>query len=1212
MIVRKAYSITSSLRHSSAKLTSFFTLLAILLIFSAPDHIYGQEVAQYDEISVFLDVPRVGGGDISAVIKGQELFLPVTDLFDFLKIRNVPSPGLESISGFFINPEATYLINRTTNQIHYQDKTYNLEQGDIIRTESNLYLKSSYFGKVFGLECIFNFRSLSVIVNSKLELPLIREMRQEEMRKNLTRLKGEVNADTTIGRSYPLFKFGMADWSAIATEEPNGKSETTLNLALGSMIAGGEANASFYYNSNNPFSEKQQYYFWRYVNNDFAPMRQAIVGKIATNAISSIYNPVIGVQFTNTPTTYRRSFGTYALSDKTEPGWIVELYVNNVLVDYIKADASGFFTFQVPLVYGNSIVKLRFFGPWGEERTREQNINIPFNFLPEKTLEYTVSAGMVEDSLRSRYSRANINYGLTRSLTLGGGIEYLSSIISNPAMPYINASLRITNNLLLSGEYTFKVRAKGTLSFMLPSNLQLDLNYTWYDKNQKAINYNYSEERKATISMPLKIAKFSTYQRFSIYQIVLPASNYTTAEWLFSGSLAGVSTNLTTYGLFVDHYKPYLYSNLSLALRLPGGFVFMPQAQYGYSKNKFISAKLAIEKHLLEHAFLNLSCEQLFSSNIKMAELGFRYDFSFAQTGVSVRQTDKITTLVQYARGSLINDSKTSYLGKDNRTNVGKGGISIVPFLDLNANGRKDRGEPKAYGLNLHSNGGRIEKSDRDTTIRILGLEPYTTCFIELDANSFDNIAWRIPKKTLNVAVDPNILKLIEIPVTVVGEATGNVSLDAGGEKKGLGRIIVSFFNTSFKHPGKVLTEDDGYFSYFGLAPGKYIVKPDTGQLRRLGMRSEPDSLQFTIAGGINGDIVSGLDFILKMSLTDTTGLKTPSPAKTVVRKDTTYMVVHEVTQELVTISEDSYAIQLGAFRNKQNAETLRKKLANLLGKKVEIIIEDNFYKVRISDIKDRKEVDENLNVLRQNGVTEVWVISLKAKRQQWVLTEKQDTVTKITESITINPLVTISPEMLIQLGAFSLKSNALKLKDRVSASLAGKVIIVNEGGYYKVRLAGIPVIDQTVIEVMKKLEGPIGKLGLKDIWIVPKKLQPEEEPAILIRETAPSPVEGKFEVPAIVKPESTLRLIEEKIIVPVIPPQPTISLQVAVFYKQSDALRAQRKIMSKLKLPVEIIKQYDYYHVIVTGFYTREETYKYYPELAGLGYPGITLIENK
>ncbi len=53
------------------------------------------------------------------------------------------------------------------------------------------------------------------------------------------------------------------------------------------------------------------------------------------------------------------------------------------------------------------------------------------------------------------------------------------------------------------------------------------------------------------------------------------------------------------------------------------------------------------------------------------------------------------------------------------------------------------------------------------------------------------------------------------------------------------------------------------------------------------------------------------------------------------------------------------------------------------------------------------------------------------------------------------------------------------------------------------------------------------------------------------------------------------------------------------------------RRITEKLGLPVEIVQQWDYYHVIVTGFFTREQTVRYFPELAGLGYPGITLIEN-
>jgi len=76
--------------------------------------------------------------------------------------------------------------------------------------------------------------------------------------------------------------------------------------------------------------------------------------------------------------------------------------------------------------------------------------------------------------------------------------------------------------------------------------------------------------------------------------------------------------------------------------------------------------------------------------------------------------------------------------------------------------------------------------------------------------------------------------------------------------------------------------------------------------------------------------------------------------------------------------------------------------------------------------------------------------------------------------------------------------------------------------------------------------------------------------------------------------------------------PEPTISLQEDIFCKKSQVLRAQRRISSKLKVQVEIVEQWDFYRVIIPGFSTSEETYNYYPELAGLGYPGAAIIEKK
>jgi hypothetical protein len=1192
------------------------SLLSLLLVISIvfPTNVLAQSQNDYDEILVYVEIPRVGGFEIPAIIRGNEIYLAVTDLFDFLKVRNTPSQGLDSISGFFINREATYLINYPANKIRFQDRIYTVIKGDLIRTESNLYLKSDYLGRIFGLECNFNFRSLTVTINSKLELPVIKEMRLEEMRRNMARLKGEIKADTNLGRTHPFFRLGMADWTITGTEVINGKSNATGSLALGGMVAGGETTISLYHNSMyDHFSEKQQQYLWRYVDNDFTPLRQVAVGKINSQALATLYNPVIGVQFTNTPTTFRRSFGSYKLSDRTDPGWTVELYVNNVLVDYMKADASGFFTFDVPLVYGNSAVKLKFYGPWGEERTREQNIVIPYNFLPVKTMEYSASAGIVEDSLMSRFSRTTINYGLTRSLTIGGGYEYLSSVTSGSFMPFINGSLRITNNILVAGDFAYGVRAKGAFSYRLPSNIQLDLNYTWYKKGQTAIDYLYREERKASLSLPIRLGKILTFQRLSVYQIVLPGSYYTTGEWLFSGSLFGVNTNLTTYGIFIGATQPNIYSNLSLAFRLPARFTLMPQIQYGYTQNALLSARLRLEKMAGSHGFLYLQYERNLINNINLAEVGIRYDFSFAQVGFTTMQSNTRTALVQYARGSLIADTKTEYLKADNSMNVGKGGITVIAYLDINANGGRDPGEPRVNTVNLHANGGRIVKNESDTTIRILGLEPYTSCFIELDADGFENISWRLPVKTLSVVVDPDILKVVKIPISVQGEASGNIEMKEGGVTKGAGRIIVNFFNYSGKLAGRTLTEDNGSYNYLGLAPGEYNVLADSAQMRKLEMHTVPGFRKFSVKASKDGDYVTGLDFIIMKNKPDTAVARVEKPIvkepeKPVVKRDTVYMKIHEVSEQTITVGEDSYAVQLGAFRKRSNAEAFRKRLESILGRKVEIVIENDLYKVRVSGLKDRKEVDDTLEKLRKSEVSEVWIITLRANQQQRVLIDRIDSVRTITEK----PVIEITPEMAIQAGAFRREEFAIALTQKIASATGKPVIIIHEDDYYKVRITGFRNMQE-----IDKIMPMLGMLGLKDLWIPPVKKQVITKPEIVQPDTTGrkiqepvKPLQNLPDTTTKIKPEKKAeeKVTEEKPVVKV----PPFSLHVGEFRNHTKALRAQKKVASKLKRDVEIYILWDSYHLMIPGFSTREETFPLYPELAGMGYTNIYVIEKK
>lgn len=1289
-------------------LPSVYIFAAFLFLW--PDiNTYCQSATDYNFVSVFLEVERLGGKEISVIIEDDEVFLPVADLFDFLDISTTSS-GFGTMEGFIVDEESSYHIDGPGNKIQFGEELFVLREGDLIQTGSQFYLRDSYFERIFGLACIFSHKNLSVKVAPLLEIPVIQELRQQDINLHLERLTSEEEAESEIRRSYPMFKFGMADWSVYSAQDLSGISETGIDLSLGAVIAGGEASASIHYNSSQPFREKDQHYQWRFVDNYNATVTQAVAGKINPLTTSTIQDPVVGVQFTNTPTDLRKATGTYTLSDVTEPNWIVELYINNVLVEYTMADAAGFFTFEVPLVYGSQPVKLKFYGPWGEEKSRERYISLPYAFVPKGVLEYDINAGIVEDSLRSRLLRTNVNYGVSQNLTLGAGYEYLSSVISSPMMPYARGSFRLASNLILSAEFTYKVRARSILTYRLPSNLQFDLSYSRYNRAQQAMHHNYLEERNASVLMPLNIKSIFINNRLSVNQLVLESSNATTAEWLLSGSLYGVQGNITTTGLFVSGSTPNIYSKLALSYRFGFGLRVTPMAQFAYSDEKLLSLRIGLEQKLIKHAFLNLSFGQDFLHNHMNAELAFRYNFNFAQAGISALRSENRTTFTQYARGSIIHGG-SSYFKADKIDNVGKGGITIIPYYDENSNGRRDAGEGKVPGLALRTSAGQIERFEKDTTIRVLSLEAYTKCIIEFDDSGIDTLPLKLHKRTYSVHVDPNMLKEVEVPLIIAGKASGTMRIKWEDEIRATDGIVAHLFNKDNKRVGRVFSKADGSYTFEGLSFGSYVVKIDSIQLQRIGRISTPDSISFDISPDSGEVTITGLDFLLEsppepeeeepqIDKADTVQEVIPEQLDQVTRKDSTYIKIHELVQE-VTDTTDSYAVQLGAFGRKTNAMAFKDKIASQLGRDVEIVIENGLHKVRILDFESREEVDEFIPVLSDNGIGELWVINLKGMRQEMMLMTVRDTITEVIEIRSEMPDPDDHSNLNLQLGAFRDSARAEALMERLSASLDQPIIILEEDDYFKVRLTGFTHPDQRDAILPDLYEH-----GFTDVWVLPYDtslyetgyeaavevaqvfieevttpeeeldeipdqveteiaLPAEEEPVeekvpddvleeevpeeileeVIEEEEIPEETIGEEEITkdlveealieeeavieeavieeAVIEEETIEEVVEEEVIEEAIPAvetsavqplieQPRFSIQVGVFPELSEAKRAQRKILNKLGLESVLVQEYDYTRVLIPGFYTRQETYRYYPELAGIGYDRIQVIEKR
>jgi hypothetical protein len=817
----------------------------------------------YDEIPVHVSIEGYKDFYVDAIYtKKKLLFINVEDLFKTLNIPCISTQKGNVLSGFVEKESQAYSIEYTSNQIKIGSRIITSKTG-LIKEMGSIYMESSLFYGTFGINLPFNFSSLSIHLKSNFELPVLKQQRLEKLRSNMSHVRGEVIADTVLKRNYHAFKFGTLDWSAESSQILSGPTYDHFGLGIGAELLYGEADIYVNYYDQYKFDSRQLQYLWRWVDNDKKIIKQAQVGTISTNSISFLDAPVVGVVIRNSPTTLRKATGYYTINEVTDPDWIIELYINDVMVAYTKADASGSFNFKVPIVYGYNTLKMKFYGPMGEERTEERTINIPYTIMPARVFEYGLTAGVVQDGSSSRFGKGEFNYGVNRFLTVGGGMEYLSSIPNGPFIPFANATIQPFSRLILSGEYAYGVRSRGLLDYYFIKDALLEIEYNKYVDGQLATRFNAPEERKVKLSIPIRLKKFALFAKLDFTQLVYKSFTYNLANVMFSAYYKQFSANSSTQANWTDPKTPYMTTDLSLSYRLKNGFALLASAQYNLNENQFNTYRVAIEKNI-RRGSVSISYEKNILFQDDLVSLNFRYDLPFAKTYLSVTRSKQNVNLTEGAGGSLAFASD-KYIHASNNTSVGRGGISLYPFLDLNQNGILDPGEPMVKLNSVNMFGGRVLFNKKDSVIRISELNPFTSYILEFNDNDLENIAWRFKNKVYKVLVDPNQYKRIDIPIIPVGEVSGMVYRDDDNSMKGTGRIEVKFYKKNSKVViAETLSESDGYIYYLGMAPGEYVARIDSVQLSNLGLIADPPQRDFTIKTVRDGDIIGGVDFVLR------------------------------------------------------------------------------------------------------------------------------------------------------------------------------------------------------------------------------------------------------------------------------------------------------------------------------------------------------------
>lgn len=848
-------------------------LIYLMLFFSTLSYAQEKNIKKqtetpitYEEILVSVFIDNVGSFDLNVLYSDKELvYIPIEDLFKPLQIAYKFDATKDIIDGFINLESNQYKVDFLPKKITIGTKIVTF-QDELIKELGVIYLESSKFKEVFGIDLAFNFRSLSIKLKADFELPIVKQARIQKMQNNISKVKGDIIADTIINRSYHLFKFGTLDWNIAAYQNWNKSTTNIIGLGIGTELLFGEANISANFTNQYKFNNRQLNYHWRWIDNTKSIIKQAQIGKISAQSISSLTAPLIGATIRNAPTTIRKATGNYTINEFTEPNWKVELYINNVLVDFTTADAAGNYKFKVPIIYGYTTLKFKFYGPMGEERVEERVTNVPYTVMPTKEFEYGITAGVLQDSTNGKFGKGEFFYGLSRKLTIGGGIEYLSSITENKAIPFAKTTYQPFSKLTLNAEYAHGVRSRGLLNYYVSRDILLEIDYANYVEGQQATLFNASEELKAKLSVPFSYQKFNGYLKLDYSQLKYTSFNYNNANILLSANYKQLNANTSAQLNWINQQTPFMLNDFALSYRLKNNIIIRPSFKSNLMDQKLISYKAEVEKSSYIGHF-TVSYEKNKLAKDHFINVSFKYDLPFARVNTVATHIKGNFTTSESAHGSIAFGGGNHYIHTSNNSSIGKGGLLLYPFLDINQNGIFDKGETLVKLSNVKIAGGRALYSKKDFIIRIPDLNAFTNYTLTFSDVDLENISWRFKHNTYEVLIDPNQFKRIDIPINIMGEISGMVSNKVQNTLKGAARISVKIYpKNSDEVVAETLSESDGYIYFLGLKPGDYSACIDKVQLENLKLTANPSCREFTIKPLIDGDIVEGINFELSVN----------------------------------------------------------------------------------------------------------------------------------------------------------------------------------------------------------------------------------------------------------------------------------------------------------------------------------------------------------
>ena len=837
--------------------------------------------------------------NIFALKGADDFYFSLSDLVEAFDFPITVSEDQKSASGWFVREDWRFAFNTESGTASARGQDYELTENDYRIEGGELLVAGRLIQQMLAMTYEYDLSQQYLRVKSDYTLPSIAKLKRRD-RKSSSHYD---NVAVLPRRDYDY------EWANLATADVSLRSNyrrsgttgkgsllNTTNVGLNGQLLKNDARVFINADDEEGLNSVNARLSRDSDRPDLlGPLKARSYAFGDTNTVDiplmGYSSQELGARISSNPLTYINYQDT-RISGNAVPGWDVELYRENTLIDTQVVDESGRFEFSnVQLYAGDNNFDVYFYGYQGE--VRKESLSIPLNAetLSAQNNTYDVSLTMRDTQTYSRVTssdedRETPHFAGRYNFFVGDALAYAGlrswQEDGDPKL-YLGAGFtNIWNGYVFDTNYALDENAGMGLRLGVRKNIN-DWNLAW-------TNLLQTDEFTQGTGTDNPITFQTSASAYRSYTSIFGTSGNISLDADYRQYADGGDSQSTGFGLGQGFRGISLSNSLRYEETAPSNADSMQRVTDEFSGrirlSRYVSARAGLTYEIKPEsrmdryfATINYTPQDRLSLDFEMehepdvdhtegeVRANYRHDKFRISPFVSFDSENDLTAGFNLST-SMLNPPQSGLIFTGNRV-AGDGALSAHVFLDVNGNQIFDEGDENLDEVIVESVNSRAREETKDGYALLTRLAPNLVTDIRVDASTLPD-PFMVPVHRGN-SILPRTGQIYEMdfPVQFAGEIDGNVAVEDGsGEQKLSKYVSVSLIplDPSRNEAITAKAAQDGFYLLSQITPGQYFLTVSSQDAQALKVaRPMPRILTFTH----EGTTLYAQDVILRQGVQD-------------------------------------------------------------------------------------------------------------------------------------------------------------------------------------------------------------------------------------------------------------------------------------------------------------------------------------------------------